>query len=339
MPLRPSAGKASFITVVSAAVVVVAAVLAAVKFFQDRAGSAGEKPASAEAALALATQASDERAVELARKKYRRELRYCEALGQFEGADLNCLADFAAEHKDLFFCSEIPAAWRESCVKRVAVASGAGKLCQGVRQPALQLECYLGAAATGDGSACGGLADPGARKACQAVARSDAAGCEAVNDAATRTACYERVAVRTGNPDLCENVRNKQLGDQFQPQLYECWRAVAASRVSPSDCDRIPHEGIHVNTLGWNVWRDCRNRVAQRKAGAECREGPADLTCYGKLAAAKGDLGMCGNTRSYTDGDICALTYALRRNDGSACGKISDGRLKTACADIVASGS
>src|SRR5262249_31599671 len=146
---------------------------------------------------------------EVSRKKYRRELRFCQALSQFAGADANCLADFAAEHKDLFFCGEIPAASRESCIKRVAVASGVGRLCEGVRQPEMQRDCYLGAAAAGDAAACSQLQDAGARKACQAVARGVGAGCADVNDTATRTACYERVAVKTGNPDLCENVRNK----------------------------------------------------------------------------------------------------------------------------------
>ncbi len=125
------------------------------------------------------------------------------------------------------------------------------------------------------------------------------------------------------------------MPDSFQHELYDCWKdaAVAAGRLE--DCDRIPHEGIHVNTSGWHYFQECRQKIDLRKAGADCREGPVDLTCRGKTAAAKNDFTMCEKGRSYTDMDLCVLTFSFRKNDGSKCSSIQDERLRAACVDMA----
>src|ERR1700738_5060877 len=105
---HPSSGKTSFVVVVSGAVLAVALCLVLVKFVRERTAAAGSGKSSAASGFSAAGQAAEERNIEASRQKYRRELRFCQALRQFEGADLTCLGDFAAEHKDLFFCGEIP---------------------------------------------------------------------------------------------------------------------------------------------------------------------------------------------------------------------------------------
>lgn len=296
-------------------------------------GSRGWSPAGE---FAAATQAADERAVQASRQKYGREIRFCEALGLFEGADLACLADFAAEHKDVFFCGEIPAASREDCLHRVARAAGQGRLCDGIAQPEMRRDCFLDAAAKGgDAEACERLADVPTRRACEAVARQDPAGCEAVSESSARFACFHRLAVRMRKPDLCKNLEDRLEGMSSRPRLYECWNDAAVATGLPEECDRIPHEGIHVDTLGWNWWRTCRERTANRKAGADCRDERKDLTCLGKVAAASGDFAKCQNLRSYTEMDICALTFAFRKGDAAACASIREERLRAACLEIA----
>jgi hypothetical protein len=61
-----------------------------------------------------------------------------------------------------------------------------------------------------------------------------------------------------------------------------------------------------------------------------------DLTCRGKTAAAKNDFSMCEKGRSYTDMDLCAYTFAFRKNQVSACASIREERLRTACTEITA---
>ena len=335
MTRRGSSGRASFIAVVSGTLIAVLLALVLVKFLGARSRRNAEAR-SATAGERAARQARDERAAEASRQKYRRELRFCEALGQIEGADIRCLGDFAAEHADLFFCDEVPSGERPGCIQRVAMATGQARLCDGVSVPEWQLDCYFHAAAvTSDSAACEKIADVPARKACLAIAKGDPSACEDVTETRARHGCYRHLAVKTGNPSLCEGVRNKQLGDNFQTGLYECWREAAMATLRLADCDRIPHEGVHVNTLGWNTYRECREKVESRKAGAVCRDGPVDLTCRGKTAAAKNDFSMCEHLRSYTDMDLCALTFAFRKNDGSACGKIRDERFKTACLEVT----
>ncbi len=167
-----SSGKASFIVVVSTVVLGAALVLVLVKFLTDRGReSAGRNAAVAASVRAsAAAQASEEKAFEASRQKYGRELRFCQALGQFGGADLYCLEDFAVEHEDLFFCGEIPAASRASCLDRVARAAGQISLCERVPQPEMQRRCYLDAAAkSGDSAGCEKLQDAQMRKACLAL--------------------------------------------------------------------------------------------------------------------------------------------------------------------------
>jgi len=333
------AGKASFIAVVTGVVLALCLALVLAKFLGDRSRGNAEARSAAAAGLA-AEQAGQERAVQASRQTYRRELRFCEALRQFEGADINCLGDFAAEHGDLFFCGEVPAASRAGCVQRVAMATGQARLCDQITVPEWQRNCYFHAAAvTSDAASCDRIADVPARKACVAIAKGDASGCEGVTETAARHGCFRHLAVKTGKPDLCEGVRNLQMPDSFQVELYDCWKDVAVAALRPEDCDRIPHEGIHVNTMGWHTYRECRGKIEIRKAGAECREGPVDLTCRGKTAAAKNDFTMCEKFGSYTDMDLCALTFAFRKNDASACGKIQNERLKTACLEIAGSGA
>jgi hypothetical protein len=331
---RRESGRASFIAVVSATLVAVLLVLVLVKFLGDRSRYNAEA-SSAAAASAAAGQAADERAVAAARQKYRRELRFCEALRQFGGADLACLGDFAAEHGDLFFCGEVPAASRSGCIQRVAMATGRAPLCDGIGVPEWRQDCYFHAAAvTSDAGGCEKLAEVPARKACVAIAKGDASACEDVNETTARHGCYRHLAVKTGNSGLCEGVRNRQMPEGFQHELWDCYRDAAVDSRRPEGCDPIPHEGVHVNTVGWHTYRECLDRIETRRAGAECREGPVDLTCRGKTAAARNDLGMCDRLRSYTEMDLCALTFAFRRNDRAACGKIQDGRLKDACLEI-----
>jgi hypothetical protein len=331
-----SPGRASFIAVVSGAVFSVLLVLVVVKFVGERAGTKGDGKSSPAQSVSAAGQAAEERSIEASRQKYRRELRFCEALRQFEGADLHCLGDFAAEHKDLFFCGEIPAASREDCVRRVAVAAGQGRLCDQVSQPDMKRDCYLDAAAvSGDEAPCEKILDKQLQKACLAIAKSDTAGCEAVTETASRTACFHRLAVRTRNPGLCESVRDRQMPESFQHQLFDCWKDAAAATGRPEDCDRIPHEGVHVNTSGWHAYNRCREKVELSRAGANCREGPADLTCRGKTAAAKNEFKLCQNLRSYTDMDLCALTFGFRKNDSSVCASIQEERLRTTCVEIT----
>jgi hypothetical protein len=332
---RGSPGRASFIAVVTGAVLALCLALVVAKVLGDRSRGNADARSAAAAGLA-AEQARQEGAVEASRQKYRRELRFCEALRKFEGADIHCLGDFAAEHGDLFFCGEVPTASRPGCVQRVAMATGRAQLCDEISVPEWQRDCYFHAAAvTSDAGGCEKLADVPARKACVAIAKGDAAACEEVTETAARHGCYRHLAVKSGNAGLCEGVRNRQMPDSYQIDLSNCWRDAAVAALRPEDCDRIPHEGVHVNTVGWNTYRECRDRIEIRKAGAECREGPVDLTCRGKTAAARNDLTMCDKLRSYTDMDLCALTFAFRRNDGSACGKIQDGRLKQACLEIT----
>lgn len=341
MPLRTTAtatcsGKASFIVVVSLGVLAVLLVLVVVKLVGEGSGGKDSGKAASASGFSAADQAAEERAVEASRGKYRRQLRFCQALGLFEGADLNCLGDFAAEHKDIFFCGEIPAASRESCFDRVARASGEIRLCERVQQPDMQRSCYLGAAAvSGDAAGCEKIQDPQVRRACVAIAKSDASACEAVTETAARTACFHRLAVRARNPGLCENVRNRQMPDGYQGPLWECIKDAAVATGQRSDCDPIPHQGVHVNTVGWNVYRQCQDRVALGEAGAVCREGPVDLTCRGKTAAARNDVTLCQNLRSYTEMDLCAFTYAFRKNDASSCASIREERLKTPCVEIA----
>jgi hypothetical protein len=335
---RRSSGRASWIVVVSGAVVFALLVLVVVKFLGDR-RRANAEARSAEAAGLAARQVREERAVEASRRAYGRELKFCEALRRYEGADIRCLEDLAAEHGDLFFCDEMPAASRPGCVERVARATGQARLCDQVAVPERQRDCYFRAAASSsDAAACQRLADVPARKACIAIARGDARGCEDVTEASARQGCYRHLAVKTKNPSLCEGVRNHQMPDGFQGPLYECWKETAGATLRLEDCDAIPHEGVHVDTLGWNVYRRCRERVELRRAGVECRDGPVDLTCRGKLAAARSDIKMCENLRSYTDMDLCALTFAFRRDDRSACGRIRDEGLKSACLEIAGAG-
>ena len=334
-----SPGKASFIAVVSAVVLGAAFVLVLVKFFTDKSGESASRDAAAAASVraSAASQAADEKALEASRAKYRRQLRFCEGLRVFEGANLGCLADFAAEHKDMFFCAELPAAARETCSQRVARATGDSRLCASITQPDLQRRCYLEAAAqSGDASACGPIPDAQVRNACLAVAASDPGRCDAVTETAARHACFRLVAVRKRDPSICDAVRNKQMSDSFQTELYECWKDAAIATGRADECDRIPHEGIRVNTFGFHTYQQCRERVAQRKAGAECREGPVDLTCRGKMAAAKGDFTMCEKLGNYATMDLCAYTFAYRTKQASACASIREERLKTACTEIAA---
>lgn len=332
------AGKASPVGIVSVAVLGISLALVAVKFFSDRGRESSQRDAAAAASVrgSKAAQAADERALEASRAKYRRELRFCEGLRSFGGAEGACLGDFAAEHRDTFFCAEIPADAREGCFQRVARASGDSRLCDAIRQPELQRNCYLDAAAeSGAASPCARIADAQVRRACVAVAGSDAGGCDAVSETAARNACFRRVAMRRRDPSICDSVRNKQMPDGFQHELWDCWKDAAVATGRREDCDRIPHEGVHVNTSGWHAFRKCRERIELRLAGADCREGPVDLTCRGKTAAAKNDFSMCEKGRSYTDMDLCAFTFAFRRNQASACASIRDERLRTACAEVA----
>ena len=329
------AGRATLSAIVTGAVLALCLALVLAKFLGDR-SRRNTEARSAAAAAAAAGQEADERAVAAARQKYRRELRFCEALRQFEGADLACLGDFAAEHGDSFFCGEVPTASRQGCVQRIAMATGRARLCEEISVPELQRDCYFHAAAvTSDTAACEKLADVQARKACVAIARGDTAACEDVTETAARHGCYRHLAVKSGNAGLCEGVRNRQMPDNFQHELYGCYRDTAVAALRLEGCDSIPHEGVHVNMVGWHTYRECRDWIEIRKAGAECREGSVDLTCRGKTAAARNDLAMCDKLRSYTDMDLCALTFAYRRNDASACGRIQDGRLKDACLEIT----
>jgi hypothetical protein len=331
-------GKASFIVIVSGGVLAVLLVLVLVKLVGERAAAKDSGKSAAGSTFSAAGQAAEERDIEASRQKYRRELRFCEALRRYEGADVYCLGDFAAEHKDLFFCGEVPAAPRADCVRRVAVATGRGVLCDQGSPSVFELNCRLDAAAgSGDAAACEKMADPLQRKACIAVARSDAVGCEAIPEKTLRTACFHRVAVRARNPVLCEGVRDKQMPDIYQHELYDCWKDAAAATGRLEDCDRIPHEGVHVNTSGWNAYNQCRQKVELTRTGANCREGPVDLTCRGKTAAAKNDFKLCQNLRSYTDMDLCALTFGFRKNEASACASISEESLKKACVELTGS--
>ena len=54
-----------------------------------------------------------------------------------------------------------------------------------------------------------------------------------------------------------------------------------------------------------------------------------------KTAAARNDIKLCQNLRSYTDMDLCALTFGFRKNDPSACSSISEERLKKACTELT----
>ena len=300
-------------------------------------GPRGSSPAGE---FAAAMQARDERAIEASRRKYRRELRFCEAMRFVEGADVACLADFAAEHRDVFFCEEVPAASREGCLNRVARATGEGRLCDAIRQPEMQRDCYLDAAMRGgDSEACQTIADVPTRKACEAIARNDAAACETVTEGPARFACFHRLAIRMRKPDLCENLKDRLEGGSYRPRLYECWNDAAVATGQEDECNRIPHEGVHVDTLGWNWWSTCRQRIATRAAGADCRDEKRDLTCRGKVAAATGDFSRCQNLRSYTEMDICALTYAFRKIDLSACASIREERLRAGCLEIAVPGS
>ena len=303
---------------------------------QENPGSRGSSPAGEYAA---AMQARDERAVEASRRTYRRELGFCDAMRFVEGADVACLTDFAAEHRDVFFCGEVPAASREGCFDRVARATGQGRLCDGIRQPEMQRDCYVDAAMRGgDSDACQTIADVPTRKACEAIARNDPAACEAVTEGPARFACFHRLAIRMRRPDLCEHLKDRLEGGSDRPRLYECWNDAAVATGQDEDCDRIPHEGVHVDTLGWNWWSTCRQRIATRAAGADCRDERTDLTCRGKVAAATGDFSKCQNLRSYTEMDICALTYSFRKIDASACASIRDERLRAACLEIAVPG-
>lgn len=299
----------------------------------------GPRGSSPSGEYAAAMQARDERAVEASRRTYRKELGFCEAMRFVEGADVACLTDFAAEHRDVFFCGEVPAASRENCFFRVARATGQGRLCDGIRQPEMQRDCYLDAAVRGgDADACQAIADVPTRKACAAIARNDPAACEAVTEGPARFACFHRLAIRMRRPDLCEHLKDRLEGGSDRPRLYECWNDAAVATGQDEDCDRIPHEGVHVDTLGWNWWSTCRQRIATRAAGADCRDERKDLTCRGKVAAATGDFSKCQNLRSYTDMDICALTYAFRKTDVSACASVRDDRLRAACLEIAVPG-
>ena len=336
MRRRGSSGRASFIAVVSGTLLAVLLVLVVVKFFSDRSRHNAEA-GSAVAAAATARREADERDVAEARRKYRRELRFCEALRQFEGADARCLVDFAAEYGDRFFCGEVSAASRQDCIGRVARATGDVMMCDEVSTPELKRDCYLQAAVGAEPASCEAISDVSARKACIAIAKSDASGCEDIAEPAARHGCFHRLAVKTANPDLCENLRNRELGEVYQHALFACWKDVAVATKRLEDCDRIPHQSVRINTSGWNAYRECRDKVGIRQSGAECRDGPVDLTCRGKMAAARNDRTMCEGLRSYTDMDLCALTFAFRKNDGFTCSKIRDERLKEACLDFVGS--
>lgn len=337
MTARGSSGRASFIAVVSGTLVAILLVLVVVKFLGDRSRRNAEAT-SAAAAASAANQVADERAVAAARQKYRRELRFCEALRQFEGADVRCLGDFAAEYGDRFFCGEVSAAARQDCIGRVAQATADVGLCDQVSAPELKRDCYFRAAIAADPASCQMIGDVSARKACIAIAKSDASGCEDIAEPAARHACFHRLAVKTANPELCEDLRNRELGEVYQHALFACWKDVAVATRRLEDCDRIPHESVRINTSGWNAYRECRDKVGIRQSGAECRDGPVDLTCRGKTAAARNDRTVCEGLRSYTDMDLCALTFAFRKNDGFTCGKIRDERLKEACLDFTGSG-
>ena len=124
---------------------------------------------------------------------------------------------------------------------------------------------------------------------------------------------------------------NRQLSDNFQLQLFDCWKDAAVATGRPSDCDRIPHEGVHVNTSGWHAFRACRDKIELVEAGANCRDGPVDLTCRGKTAAAKDNFKLCEKGRSYTDMDLCAFTFGFRKNEPSVCASIREQRMREAC--------
>lgn len=337
MTRRGSSGRASFIAVVSGTLIAVLLVLVLVKFLSDRSRRNAEA-SSAVAAAAAARQETDERAVAAARQKYRRELRFCEALRQFEGADVRCLGDFAAEYGDRFFCGEISAPSRQDCIARVAQATGDVGLCGEVSAQELKRDCYFQAAVSADPADCERIGDVSARKACVAIAKGDATACEEVTETAARHACFHRLAVKTAQPELCENLRNRELGEVYQHALFACWKDVAVATRRLEDCDRIPHQSVRINTSGWNAYRECRDKVAIRQSGATCRDGPVDLTCRGKTAAARSDRTMCEGLRSYTDMDVCTLTFAFRKNDGFTCSKIRDERLREACLDFAGSG-
>ncbi len=325
--------------VLGSLVLVALLVWVAVRFIARREtpGPRGRSPAGE---FAAAMQARDERAVEASRRKYRRELRFCDAMRFVEGADVACLADFAAEHRDVFFCGEVPAASRESCFYRVARATGArpalrrgfdSRRCRGIAT-------WTRRCSGGDSDACQTIADVPTRKACEAIARNDPAACEAVTEGPARFACFHRLAIRMRKPDLCEHLKDRLEGGSDRPRLYECWNDAAVATGQDEDCDRIPHEGVHVDTLGWNWWSTCRQRIATRAAGADCRDEKKDLTCRGKVAAATGDFSKCQNLRSYTEMDICALTYAFRKIDVSACASIREERLRAGCLEIAVPG-
>jgi hypothetical protein len=63
------------------------------------------------------------------RTTYRRELRLCEGFGEQQMP--TCLMALAAEKREPFLCSEIPAGsgWKDECYRKVAALNGQSILC------------------------------------------------------------------------------------------------------------------------------------------------------------------------------------------------------------------
>lgn len=264
-------------------------------------------------------------ALEALRKKFHRELRYCQALGAADQPQ--CFENRAIEFKEAFFCGELAdAKARDQCLIAFVPAVGVFPPCDAVVDPWRRAACLAGAAALlGDGHACKALtqARPGLVAACKegeacasqnkaidtlvqacpAMVGGDVAGCPKDD-----TVCRTAIAARRRNPALCTGA---------PAEVATCRRAVATITRDASLCGE-GDEGT-----------ECRSVVARRASSTDC-DPVKEVECKGRKAGAG------GGAASLCEGDPrCGLYLAYRMRKAEACALVKDATPNAACLELL----
>ena len=267
--------------------------------------------------------------LEAQRKRFGRELRYCNALRDRDREA--CLENRALETREAFLCAEIgDVGARDRCVYALVFAVGVSPPCQAIEDPHARVDCLaMAGGAFGDKNACKLLAqgrkkaladckDDGARcksfaaqhdaliRACPAIVDGDVARC-ALDE--SRTTCVTAIATRRRDASMCA-----VLGSGAEP----CQRTVATIARDAKLCG--PKDAP--------LSDDCRALLARRVGSLECNV--SELECRGRKAVAGGGVAaLC-------EGDArCALFVAYRLRRADVCSLVFQDDAHAACADLA----
>lgn len=153
-----------------------------------------------------------------------------------------------------------------------------------------------------------------------AMANKDEKKCNDIKYYELEQQCYEKIAIKVGNPDICGKITKKEVRDY-------CLRDVAEKNKNPDICEKV-EDKIHRS--------NCFSDVAQKAKNHSICELAEDIVirdnCYARLGSKGTELEVCLKIKKdEEDKDDCIKNVAINSKNQDLCSKISNPKTKEDC--------